>query len=93
MLAAGQAPAGLVLPQRSVEPAARDQRIVRALLDDAAGIEHDNAVHPRQRRQPVRDGDDGLARHQRVQLLLDRMLGLGVERGGGLVQHQDRRVL
>ena len=35
------------------------------LLDDAAVIQHHQAVHARDRRQPVRDGDHGAALHQR----------------------------
>ena len=31
--------------------------------------------------------------HQLVEIVLDRRLDLEVERGGGLVEHQDRRVL
>ena len=43
--------------------------------------------------EPVRDGDHGLAGHQRAETLLDRGLDLAVERRGRLVEHQDRRVL
>ena len=66
---------------------------MRALLDDAAAVEHDQPVHARDGREPVRDGDHGLARHQRAEARLDRGLDLAVERGGRLVEHQDRRVL
>ena len=41
----------------------------------------------------MRDRDHGLAGHQRVEARLDRALDLAVERGGGLVQNEDRRVL
>jgi hypothetical protein len=41
----------------------------------------------------VRDGDHGLALHQRVKVLLDRRLDFRIERRGRLVEHQDRRVL
>ena len=64
-----------------------------ALLDDAAAVEHHQAVHARDGGEPVRDRDHGLACHQRVEARLDRGLDLAVERGGGLVEHQDRRVL
>ena len=65
---------------------------MRALLDDAAVVEHDQAVHLRDGGEPVRDGDHGLARHQRAERRLDRGLDFAVERGGRLVEHQDRRV-
>ena len=57
------------------------------------GVEHDQPVHARDGGQPVRDRDHRLAFHQAEQLLLDRELDLAVERRGGLVEHQDRRVL
>ena len=63
-----------------------------AFLDDIAFVEHDEAVETRDRRQPVRDRDDSAALHQPVELLLDRRFDLRIERRGGLVQHQDRRV-
>ena len=66
---------------------------MRALLDDAAVVEHDQPVHARDGREPVRDRDHGLACHQRAEALLDRGLDLAVERRGRLVEHQDRRVL
>ena len=64
-----------------------------ALLDDAAAVEHDQPVHRRDGREPVRDRHHRLALHQRVQAGLDRRLDLGVERAGGLVEQQDRCVL
>ena len=39
------------------------------------------------------DGDGGAAGHQAVQGVLHDAFGFGVQRGGGLVQDQDRRVL
>ena len=66
---------------------------MRALLDDAAAVEHDQPVHARDGREPVRDRDHGLARHQRAEALLDGGFDLAVERGCGLVEHQDGRVL
>ena len=43
-------------------------------------------------RQPVGDGDGRAALHQVVERLLDLLLGLGVDRRGGLVEDQDARV-
>ena len=89
--ARGSRPTGA--PQRRIEAVARQKLAVRADLGDLAPVEHDQAVHRRDRRQPMRDRDDGLALHQRVEVLLDRRLDLGVERRGRLVEDQDRRVL
>src|SRR5262249_7275128 len=69
------------------------QLVVRALLDDAAVVEHDQPVHARDGREPMRDGDYGFTRHQCAEAGLDRSLDLAVERGGGLVEYQDRRGL
>ena len=43
--------------QPRIDAAAREQLGVRALLDDAAVVEHDDAVGVLDRRQPVRDDD------------------------------------
>ncbi|MND61060.1 hypothetical protein D3C80_523060 [compost metagenome] len=64
-----------------------------ALLDDVPFIHHDQPVHGRNRRQPVGDGDDGLALHHFIQALLNGHLHFRVQRTGGFVQQQDRRVL
>ena len=66
---------------------------MRALLRDAAPVQHDEAVHELQRRQAVRDGDDRLSLHQHRQGFLDRRLDLGIERRGRLVEDEDRGVL
>ena len=89
----GEEAAALVRPQLGVVAAQRDQLGVRALLDDAALLEHDQPVHARDRAQPVRDGDHRLAFHQAQQLVLDGDFDLAVQRRGGFVEHQDRRVL
>jgi hypothetical protein len=47
-----------------------------ALLDDAAVVQHHDPVHPGDGREPVRDGDHGLALHHAVERLLDRRLDL-----------------
>src|SRR5262249_51063119 len=73
-------PARLAAPQRGVMAVLPQQLLMRALLDDTAALEHDETVHPRDGGKPVRDGDHGLARHQRAQARLDRRLDLAVER-------------
>src|SRR5215813_6891668 len=85
--------ARLVAPELLVVAAQREEILVRALLDDAPGFQHDQAVHARDGGKAVRDRDHGLAFHQAEELLLDRELDLAVERRGGLVEHEDRRVL
>src|SRR5688572_1683118 len=85
--------ARLVAPELFVMPAETQQLVVRAAFHDAALLEHHEAVHAGDGREAVGDRDHRLAFHQLEQLLLDCELDLAVERGGGLVEHQDRRVL
>jgi hypothetical protein len=85
--------AGLVPPQRGVMAALAQPRLVRALLDDAALIEHDQTVHACDGGESVRHRNHSLACHQRLQARLDGGLDLAVERGRCFVEHQDRRIL
>ena len=55
-------------------------------------VHHHQAVHRRDGRQTVRDGHHRLAFHQPVQAVLDSRFHLAVERAGGFVEQQDRRV-
>ena len=64
-----------------------------AALDDAAGVHHQDLVGAHHGREPVRDHERGAADADAVELGLDRLLGRGVERGGRLVEDQDRRIL
>ena len=48
--------------QLSVQPAARQQLVVRSLLDDLALVEDENGIGVTYRRKPVRDDDRRPAR-------------------------------
>ena len=61
--------------------------------DDLAVLEHDQAVGVAQRAQAVRDGEGRAALDQAGDRVLDLLLGLGVDRGGRLVEDQDARVV
>ena len=69
-----------------------DELVVGATLDDAALLQHHDAVGVLHCAQPVGDDKGGAAGHQGVHALLDQGLGAGVDGGGGLVQNQHRRV-
>ena len=69
------------------------KRLVRALLHDLPVVNDENLIRLLDRCQPVCDGDDGFAAHQRRERLLDQMFVFGVDAGGGFVQDDDRRVL
>ena len=74
-------------------PFSAEELAVRTGLDHRAPVHHHQPVHGGDGREPVGDGDHGLAGHQPVERLLDRRLDLGVERAGRLVEDEDRRVL
>jgi hypothetical protein len=90
LLALGLAQLGLVEPP--VGALLLHQHVVRTDLHDLAAVHHHQPVGLAQGREAVRDGDGGAALHQVVERLLDLLLGLGVDRRGGLVEDQDARV-
>ena len=75
-----------------VDAAAPEQFRVRALLGDDPAVHDQDPVGPRDRREPVGDDEDRATGHQVVERGLHEALALGVERAGGLVEDQDRRV-
>ena len=58
-------------------------------LDNLTLVEHYQLIKFSDRRQSMRDGDDGLAFHQIKQVLLDCRFHLGVEGRRRFVQNQD----
>ena len=70
----------------------RKQIAMRTLLDDAALVEHDEAIHLSDGREPMRDRDHRLAGHQRAQARLNGGFDFAVERRGRFVEYQNRRV-
>ena len=75
-----------------VEPALRHERVMRAFGDDAAVVEDEDAVGLLHGREPVGHDEHRAAVGQPVHRLLHQPFAFGVERGGRLVQQQDRRV-
>ena len=63
-----------------------------ALGDDPAAVQHDDLIRQRDRRESVGDHERGAARHCLGERQLDALLGGGVHRGGGVVEHQHARV-
>ena len=61
-------------------------------LDDPSVIEFDDLVGGAGEPRRVGDEDARAAAHQAVQALQHLVLAVGVERGGGLVEDDDRRV-
>src|SRR6266852_2045803 len=83
---------GLDPVQLGIDAAERQELVVLALLREAAVLENDDLVRVADRAQPVSDGDDGATLHQAVEGLQDELLGLGIQRGGRLVENEDRRI-
>ena len=69
------------------------QLLVGAGLDDPASLHHHQPVGVAQGGEPVGDGKGGAPLHQMGQGLLDVFLGLYIDRGGGLVEDEDTRVV
>ncbi|MGF6674388.1 hypothetical protein OKW44_002240 [Paraburkholderia sp. WSM4174] len=76
-----------------IERRAQKQVGVTALRDDAALLQHDNAVRLLYGREAVRDDQRGAVLRGIVQRLLYEAFAGSVERAGGLVQQQDGRIL
>src|SRR5262249_44423737 len=85
--------AGLAPPQRRIVAILRKQIAMRALLDDTAPVEHNEAIHLRDGREAMRDRDHRLVSHERTQARLNGGFDFAVERRGRFVEYQDRRVL
>ena len=83
----------VAVDQGGVVTAKGEQAVVGAALGDLAVVEDDDLVGVPDGRQAVRDRDRGAARARGVDGLLDRLLGLRVERARGLVEDEDRGVL
>ena len=73
-----------------VRAVARQQLLVRALLDHAAVLQHEDAVRLTDGAQAVGDHDRGLAAGQAPKRTQQQRLGSRVHRAGGLVEDQDR---
>ena len=78
--------------QRRIAAAGLDQLVVRAVLDQAAAIERDDAVGAAHGGEPVGDDEHRAALGDLLHVLLDDALALIVERAGRLVEDQDARI-
>ena len=83
----------LRLHQLGEKPAALDQLVERAGLDDPSVLKHQNARRIAHGGEPVGDDEGGAAFHDFVERQIDALLGHRIERAGGFVEDQDRRVL
>ena len=72
--------------------AALCKRLMGAFLDHQAILHDDDLVGIDDGRKAMGDDDDGAAAHRMVERLLHGRFGLGIERGRGFVEQQDRRL-
>src|SRR5690349_1041231 len=84
--------AELLFVEPRVDAAVCEELVVGAALDDRAVLYREDDIGVSDRREAVRDGDRGSALDQGLERLLDDALTFGVQRRGGLVEDEDRRV-
>src|ERR1051326_3564538 len=78
--------------QRRVAAAASDQRVVGAVLDQAAALDGDDAIRRPHGGEPVGDDKHGAALGNFLHVALDDALALRVERAGRLVEDENARI-
>src|SRR5581483_8978835 len=78
--------------QLVVRPAALEQLVVGAALDDPAVVDDEHLVGVADGREAVGDHEAGAAAQQLLERALDLPLGPSVDAGGRLVEDQDARV-
>ena len=78
--------------QGRVPAAGADERIRHTVLDDAATFKHDDPVGDLDRGQPVGDDQRSATGQDGAQCALDQPLTGDVQRGGGLVEDEYRRI-
>src|SRR6478735_2782005 len=78
--------------QRRIATAGLDQRVMGAVLDQAAVLERDDAIRGPYGREPVRDDENGSSLGDLLHVVLDDPLALIIERTRRLVEDQDARI-
>ena len=88
--------AGIALLQaeeRGVAAAAPQQIVMQAALDDLAALDHQNGVGVHDGVQAVGDHDGGAVLAEMVDRFLHGFFGFRIQRRGGFIEQDDRRVL
>ena len=78
--------------QRCIAAAGVDQRVMGAVLDQAAALERDDAIGRPHRREPVRDDQNRPPLGNLFHILLNDALALIVEGARRLIEDQNARV-
>ena len=82
----------LQLMQAGVDAVLGQQFFVTAFFAQLAPMQHEDFVGAADGGQAMGDDDGGAVAHQFFHGLLDPAFGLGVDVGGGFVEHQNVRV-
>ena len=69
-----------------------EQLVVRAALDDLTIFQHHDGVGVADGGETVRDDKGGTVGHQAIHAVLDVPLGARVDRGGRLIEDENRRL-
>ena len=80
-------------PHLGVSAGAREKLVMRATLDDAPMIEHQDLVGIHDRRKPVRDHERRVTTGDAIELGLDGALRFRVEGRGRFVENENARIL
>src|SRR4051794_5392280 len=78
--------------QRRIAATGLDQRVMGAVLDQAAVLERDDAIRGPHGREPVRDDENGSSLGDLLHVVLDDTLALIIERTRRLIEDQDARI-
>ena len=79
----------LQLIKLPVDPAHREQLLMRARFPQLALVHHENPVRALNRGKPVRDDDRRATFHQVVERIAHTNLGLRIHAGSGFIQDQE----
>src|SRR5262249_43398928 len=79
--------------QMRVTRAGSNELLVRAILDDAPTFDDDNAISHPHRREAMRNEKRGPPGSQSTETLENGVLGLCVQRGSWLIEHENVRLL
>ncbi len=80
-------------PELRIKAAAIQKFGMRPFFDNLAIFHHNETVHRRDRRQPMRNRDHSLAAHEPFETRLNGRFNFGIERTGRFVEHKDRCIL
>src|SRR3989338_7537191 len=88
-----QKAAGLMFPEFSIKTLLGQQFLMGALFHYLALVQHDYPIHFLNGGQTVCDNDSGFPFHQLDKSILNVGFADTIQRTGGFIQHQNRRIL